>query len=93
MNIEEFFMTKTFKDRTGRTIHYDYSDKTALRVPKEIESMYKLFQGRGLYAVIAFLLLYINKVPEMITIIIPIGVYAAASVYFNTTLVAKFNPT
>lgn len=92
MNIKKYFLPTTFKDSRNNMIYYDLFNETAYRIPKEVESMFKAFLGRGLYSLAIFLFMNVNEYDPLITIIITLAFFIGSNVYFYTRMLPKYNP-
>ena len=79
MDIKKFFYINTFKDRRNRMVYFDHLKNNAFIIPKEEEAKFKTFQGRGLYSVAIFFLLYSYGISTLQMLLISIGFYTLTS--------------
>lgn len=91
MNIKKYFLQTTFKDNRNNMVYFDNLSDTAYKIPKDVESMFKLFLGRGLYAIIIFLFLNSSGYDALVSIIIPLALYLGMSYYFYQKLLPKYD--
>lgn len=91
MDIKKYFLSTTFKDSRDRMVYYDHFTKKAYRVPKNVEAMFKTFQGRGLYSVAIFFLLYSNDMPLFKTTVLSLLFFVGANAYFYLKMLPTYN--
>lgn len=90
MDLKKYFYINQFKDSKNRMIYYDHFKKSAFRIPKEAEAKFKTFQGRGLYSVAIFFLLYNYNIGIIQNILITIGFYIITTAYFYLQMVPTY---
>lgn len=90
MDIKKFFYINTFKDRRDRMVYFDHLKNNAFRIPKEEEAKFKTFQGRGLYSVAIFFLLYSYGISTLQMLLISIGFYILTSAYFYLKMIPTY---
>ena len=90
MDIKKYFLTTTFKDSRDRLVYYDHFTKQAYRIPKEVESMFKTFQGKGLYTVAIFFLLYSNDGSIFKAIALSLLFFIGANAYFYLKMIPGY---
>lgn len=91
MDIKKYFLSTTFKDSRDRMVYYDHFTKKAYRVPKDVEAMFKTFQGRGLYSLAIFFLLYSNELSMLKATLISLLFFAGANAYFYLKMLPTYN--
>lgn len=92
MDLNKLFLPNTFRDARNNMVYYDRFNDHLYKIPKEVESLVKLFLGRALYSAILFLFLHDSGFDPLINIVAALGLFGLSSLYFNMALLPKYHP-